>query len=38
MKLIDSEIIPKDKIPAGSNDNQTVENDEAEEYDYPCYR
>ena len=38
MKLIDNEIIPSEKIPAGLDDNQTVENDEAEEHDYPCYR
>ena len=38
MNLIDTEIIPNSKIPTDLDDNQTVENDEAEEHDYPCYR
>jgi len=38
MKLIDDQIIPKDKIPTELDDNQTVEDEESEEYDYPCYR
>lgn len=36
MKLIDNEIIPKEKIPTNLEDNHPVENNE--EYDYPCYR
>ena len=38
MKLIDNEIMPKDRMHTGLNDNQTAENNEVEEYDYPCYR